>query len=209
MSAKRIFFTVLVFIILIPFSGFSQAKPHDIFGKGDNSIGLGVGLDGHYSYNGTGSNYNQSVSFTLSYENCTIDPVGKNGAIGFGAYLTYFTSNLSWTDTYHYSDKYVFEFLTARAAYHYHVRFSAKIDPYAGLSLGYVITQHNFETNDPATGQSSVAYQATHFNTPSPLAYGGFLGVRYFVADQFGLFGELVIYNNGYNYIGLGLTWKF
>jgi hypothetical protein len=209
MSANKIFYTVLAFVFFIPAVVFSQANNHEIFGKGDNDITLGIGLDGHYSYN-TSSGYNQTLSYTLGYEYCAIDPVGKCGAIGFGAYLTYFTSNLSWTDGYNYSDKYNFEFLTARASYHYHIRYSAKVDPYAGISIGYVLAQHNFSTNDPnINSQGSPGYAADHYGGVSPLAYGGFLGIRYFFAQQFGIFGELVIFNQGYNYVGLGLTWKF
>jgi hypothetical protein len=186
---------------------------NDMFSKGDNILGLGVGLAGTYNYGGggegTGSSFKQSPSYILTYEHASIDP-GGSIAIGFGGYISYLSSSLSWTDgPYSYSDNYSFEFLMARASFHYKVRYSAKVDPYAGLTIGYVLDQHNLVTGDPGVSHvGDPGYSAYSASPPSPLGYGAYLGARYYFTDKFGIWAELVIMNNAYNYIGFGINLK-
>jgi len=200
----------LLCISLFAFSTIASAQmSNEMFSKGDNILGVGVGLGGTYSY-GSSTGYTQSPSYLLTYENATIDP-GGSVAVGFGGYVSYLTSSLNWNDGYSYSDKYTFEFLMARAALHYKVKFSAKIDPYIGATAGYAFAQHKLETSDPNymhrgdPGYS--AYSAEPANSGT-VQFGGFLGARYYFTDKFGIWAELVVMNNAYNYIGLGVNIK-
>lgn len=209
MKMKKVLVTTLVITaFFINGKVSAQMSNSDVFAKGDNILSLGVGLGGTYDY--VSSGYSQSPSYAITYENATIDP-GGNIAFGFGGYLSYFSSNNSWTDGYTYNDKYSFEFLMARAALHYKIKYSAKIDPYGGLTFGYAFAQHSLSTTDPNymhkgdPGYS--AYVAEPANSGT-LQYGAYLGLRYYFTDNIGIWAELVVMNNAYNYIGLGVNFK-
>jgi len=193
----------------------AQAGSGGIFSKGDNIIGVGVGL-GNFSNYGSGNGFTQTPSLMLTFEHAAIESGGRI-SIGFGGYLSYISSSNSWKDTskldkkyYSYTDSYQFEFLMARVSFHYKVSSNSKIDPYGGLTFGYVLDQHNLATGDPnvsRTGDPGNSAYLAQFN--SPIEYGAYLGARYYFSASFGIWGELVIMNNAYNYIGLGLNIKF
>lgn len=210
---KTILYTAIAAITLTFSSELNGQAVNDMFSKGDNVLSLGVGLAGTYNYGsaggGSGSAFKQSPSYLITYEHASIDP-GGSIAVGFGGYISYLSSNLSWTDgPYSYSDNYSFEFIMARAALHYKVRYSAKVDPYAGLTIGYVLDQHNLVTGDPYVSHvGDPGYSAYSATPPSPLEYGAYLGARYYFTDKFGIWAELVIMNNAYNYIGFGINFK-
>ena len=194
--------------------GYNQGanEQYRYFFEGDNIINLGVGLGGTYDYGGNmSSGFSQTPSYLVTYENATIDPGGVL-AVGFGGYLSYLSSKNSWTDGYSYTDKYSFEFIMARAALHYKIRFSAKIDPYLGVMAGYPIAQHQLETADPNYMYkwdiaAYTAYSAEPANS-GMFQFGGYLGARYYFTDRFGIWAELVIMNNAYNFIALGINFK-
>lgn len=212
MKTKNILVSIVFILSLCPaLSLKAQQNSEGLFSKGDNIIGLGVGLGGSYDY-GITTGYSQTPSIQLTYENATIDN-GGNVGVGFGGYLSYFTSRNNWTDgNYSYSDQYTFEFVMARAALHYKVRYSFKIDPYLGITAGYAIAQHDLVTQDPNVKYNYdpgyTAYVAEPANSGT-LQYGAYIGARYYFGDRFGIWAELVVMNNAYNYIGLGINFKF
>jgi hypothetical protein len=69
----------------------------------------------------------------------------------------------------------------------YHLYTTGKLDPYIKGGIGINIWKGSY-TNE--TGN-----QAKPFNAPTPLAYQGLVGLRYFVKPKFGLFGELSFSN--------------
>ncbi|HTB07447.1 MAG TPA: hypothetical protein VK806_10890 [Bacteroidia bacterium] len=175
------------------------------FSRGTNVIEAGVGIGGYYNY--FTADYSQSPPIMLTYENSIVDPFGS-GMLGLGGQVSYQSSNTSWNDIYNYSDKYTFELVAVRSAYHIKSRIVPKLDMYAGITVGYLFYQHIFNTNDPNPDRpSSPGYSAysglgaeTHFQ------YGGYAGARYYFGNTFGVHLEIVIMNNGYNYIGVGLS---
>jgi len=95
-----------------------------------------------------------------------------------------------------------------RISFHYKVRYSAKVDPYGGLTFGYAFAQHSLTTSDPNymhqgdPGYS--AYTAEPANSGT-IQFGAYIGTRYYFTNNLGLNAELVVMNNAYNYIGLAL----
>ncbi|MGP8213968.1 MAG: hypothetical protein ACLQQ4_00250 [Bacteroidia bacterium] len=184
-----------------------SASSGGVFSTGDNVAGLGVGF-GSFSNYGSGNGYTQTPSFVLTFEHATFD-AGSTWTVGFGGYLSYIASSNTWTDGYTYSDNYKFEFLMARASLHYKLHATSKLDPYGGITLGYVFYQHDLITSDPnVSNVHDPGYSAYIGQAISQLELGAYLGARYYFTDRFGINGELVVMNNAYNYLGLGINYK-
>jgi Outer membrane protein beta-barrel domain len=69
----------------------------------------------------------------------------------------------------------------------YHLYTTNKLDPYIKGGIGINIWKGSY-TNENGT-------QAKPFTAPTPFAYQGLVGLRYFVQPKFGLFGELSFSN--------------
>ena len=211
MNVKKVVYVILIILTFFVQYTASAQDPNAVFQKGDNIVGLGVGLGGYYDY-GVGKAYTQSPNLIFTYERASN---GATAALGWGLYATYLTSTNVFTDKvtmYSYSDKYVFEFAMLRVSLHFIVKRKLKLDPYGGFTVGYAFAQHSFSTADPNymklydPGYS--AYSAEPANSGT-VQFGLYAGARYYVGNTFGLNAELMVMNNGYNYIGLGLTIKF
>lgn len=172
----------------------SGAASGELFRKGTNAVNLGVGLLGvGYGYSVLGgSNYSSTPVMSASFEHGLIEGVGP-GTIGVGGLVGYRADTWkysgyrgTWSNTY----------VAVRGSYHYNVFQNAKLDTYAGLTLGVRI--FSYSDNDDS---------ADDYYSSSTYAHSGiFAGARYFFTNNIGAFGEL-----GYDmsYLKVGLTAKF
>jgi hypothetical protein len=180
-----------VVIMLVGFSSFAQKS--EVFENGTNVVNLGVGLGNIY----WGSDYSRApVSFNASYDRGVSDKLGI-GYIGLGGTFSY-TSAKYTVGSYTYRNSGVL--FGARASYHFSIanEIGEKLDPYAGVILGYVVTSHS--TDDP-TGDYRYGYKS------GGVYPGFFAGAHYYFVPSFGVYAEV-----GYNIVSIlntGITFKF
>ncbi|WP_426061863.1 hypothetical protein [Hymenobacter sp. B1770] len=154
------------------------------------NLGIGVGSRSNYETKAIGGSPSASPSLSLSYERglLTIGP----GVLGAGILAGYqgATYSLSNGGKWKYTDV----LLGLRGAFHYPVL--PEFDAYAGLGVGLLYTRASFEGSiaSPDAGNSV------------KLRPGIFVGGRYFLLENLGVFTEL-----GYDqtYLKVGITGKF
>jgi hypothetical protein len=121
-------------------------------------------LGGHLGLSGVGSAAAIGINGELAY----------NDRIGIGA----------WLDTWSYGDSYTYiggtaswdiryTALAATGAYHFPVESHPRLDPFAGLALGYYIVS-----------SSSSVPGANYTGSSNRVFLGGFGGVRYFFKEN-------------------------
>lgn len=154
------------------------------------NLGIGVGSGNNYSNSKTGGTASVSPAVNLSYERGLL-PIGP-GVLGAGAIIGYqgASYNLSGGERWKYTDV----LLGIRGAFHYPVL--PEFDAYAGLGVGLRYSRAAYEGSTSAPGAGSGA----------KLAPGIFVGGRYYLLSNLGVFAEL-----GYDqtYLKVGLTGKF
>ncbi|MBF9239689.1 hypothetical protein I2I05_20015 [Hymenobacter sp. BT683] len=154
------------------------------------NLGIGVGSRGNYDADNIGGSPSVSPAINLSYER-GLFAIGP-GVLGAGVLAGYqgATYNLNSGGKWKYSDV----LLALRGAFHYPVL--PEFDAYAGLGVGLLYTKASYEgsTASPEAGSSA------------KLTPGIFVGGRYFLLENLGVFTEL-----GYDqtYLKVGLTGKF
>ncbi len=142
-----------------------------------------------------------SPAFALGYEHALSHAIGVGLNVGYQSATTNF-STVGWSyspatgaiSTYKNSYTYSLSMPTFMLRGAFHFTAGTKIDPYAGINIGYclVSTSQSFKTNDP-NFNTPTDYNAS-LPTPvslSGVAYGVFIGGRYFFTDQFGAWLEL------------------
>jgi hypothetical protein len=174
---------------LLPLGGETPRLPVSMpsegaFPKGSFAISPGIGVGNLYWGAGYGSG---SINPTLNIDVAITDKLGI-GNIAVGGTVSY-----SSTKVYGYSFTGVLVGL--RGTYHFFIPVD-KLDPYAGILLGYIITNNpnTFDNNYGLTGKAS-AFQP-----------GFFVGGHYFFVDHFGVFAELGY--NGFSIFTVGITIK-
>lgn len=171
------------------------------------NIGLLSGIGDIYttsslSYmNPTGLSNAPSPGFGIGYEHALSHAIGVGLNVGYQGATTKF-STVGWsysqatgfispfTNSYQYSLS--MPTFLLRGAFHFTA--GTKIDPYAGINLGYCIlsTSQSFGTNDPninTPSDNNASYPAPV--SLSGIAYGLFVGGRYFITDKFGAWLEI------------------
>jgi hypothetical protein len=190
---KKIYVVIVLLLTAISFAN-AQA-----FNKGDNAIGIGVGIGGHYSAYGSYST--QTPAIGLWYEHGSQLDVGP-GVLGFGAYVGY--KSLSYREAYYsnynYDWTWTYIILGFRAAYHYDVFKAPKLDTYAGLMLSYNI--ETFKDNTTYYGNFHNAYATGG----SYVGVSMFLGARYYFSPKVAAFAEL---GYGIAVLNVGVDFKF
>jgi len=182
---KKILASVVV--MLIAYSSFAQKT--EVFENGTNVINLGIGL-GDVFYGGGYSG--APISFNASYDRGVTAKLGI-GYIGAGGTISYLSRSYNYGDGLKEN---VHAFLMgARATYHFTINGSIgeKLDPYAGVMLGYVVTSHS--GNDP------------YYSGPSAFRPGIFAGAHYYFAPNFGVYAE--VGDNIISVLNTGITVKF
>lgn len=177
-------FTLLSSALLI--AAVSHAQNAPAFDKGDNTIGLaiGVGANHHSSVRGYGYDYSYVdwPAFLVTFDHGTFGDVGP-GTIGIGGMLGYKYAYLnnygdyeaSWTDVV----------IGARGTYHLTILKDKNnhFDPYAGVLLGMRIQTYRNTYYD---------YYDDHYDSGGVFpATGVFVGAKYNFTKAFGAFAEV------------------
>lgn len=177
---KRIFVVLGLVGMLSLLSTKGQAQ----FGKGDNLVNLGFGLNSYYA---------GGIPVGGAYE------YGVTDAISVGAGLDYLSYHYGWAgNNYDFSAIY----FGGRFSYHFNELFNIndkKWDIYGGGTLGY----RSF-TWGGNWGNNS-AYNNGYYN--SGLFLGVYAGGRYYFAPKVGAFSEIGAL--GSSNIRLGVTFRF
>jgi hypothetical protein len=192
MNLKKMMTASVVLIMIATMT--TQAQ---VFQKGSNMIGLGVGLGsslGSFSY---GSN---SPALSLQYEKGVWD-IGGPGVVSLGGYLGFKNYKYSGeSGDFSYSEKWNYTIIGIRSAYHYTGLNSDKLDVYGGLMLSYNILSYSYKDN---TGEGNKISDGNYGSAAGLTIY---LGGRYFFSDHIAAFAEL---GYGVSYLTLGLAFKF
>ncbi len=91
--------------------------------------------------------------------------------------------------------KYTYIIIGGRGLYHYDLMHNEKIDTYGGVMLGYNIVSSSYDGN----------YGSLYTASGSYLAYGGFIGGRYYFSPNLSAQAEL---GYGLGLLSVGLSYK-
>ena len=190
---------LLIFGLIIFLSASSQDE--HAFQKGTNMVNLGVGLGNVYWGAGYGTN-GLPFSLSASYEHGITDKLGI-GYIGVGAELGYASSKYSIDGTEAWKSTGIL--IAGRASYHFAIPndIGKKLDPYAGVLIGYVITNYSY---DYGYGGGTLGY-GSPTGKAGGIAVGAFAGAHYLFSPHFGVFGELGY--TSFSILSLGIALKF
>ncbi len=130
--------------------------------------------------------------------------LGVNGEIAYNEHI----GIGGWADTWSYGDSYSYLggnyswnvryiALAGTGAYHFAIKSTPKLDPFAGAALGYYIVT----TSANASGPAGVAYQGS----ANRMFVGGYGGVRYFFKPSL---SGVARAGFGASYLTLGVDWK-
>ncbi len=187
----------LLALALIPF----QPLMSQAFEEGDNVIGLGLGIGGHY---GAYASYtSQTPALGLYYEH-GFKQLGP-GVLGLGGFLGYkslsYRSRYAWWGpSFEYDWRWTYLIIGARGAYHYNDWHGLDaLDTYGGLMLSYNSVKWVDNTRYP------VGFDPAYRLKGSSLGLTGFLGARYYFTPNFGAQGEV---GYGISILSLGLVYK-
>ena len=185
---------LLLITLLCTFSLTSNAQVFE-FDRNFVQVGYGLGL----GYGRLLNAYNTQDNYrfggfgpvALSYERGVTDNIGVGVQFGFSSY------GATWTDNYGVGIDYKYRWsnltVMVRGAYHFDVR-NRKIDPYAGVGIGYSKYTSKYITDDPTFTGGNVSFGI-------PLAYQIFGGIRYMFNDNFGVYAEagygISVFNGG------------
>ena len=183
----RKFLFVKVFVVLLALFGFSRvaSAQEEAFNKGDMIINVGIGVGNYITHKGYSNNI---LPILGSFEYAVVDLFDGKGGIGVGGYVAY-------TSFEGIGEKKINDWnasnliIGPRGLFHY--QFIEKLDTYAGVMFGYDIC--SYKQLDP--------------DLPGSVFRSGFfVGARYYITDNIGVFAEL-----GYNVapLELGVCYKF
>jgi hypothetical protein len=189
---KTITFTL--FAIAIGFASFAQDKTS--FEKGTNVINVGIGVGDVYWGAGYGSS-GLPVSLNASYEHGITDKLGI-GYIGVGAAFGY--ASQKYNDYGYGSWRSTGILIAARGLYHFAIpsEIGQKLDPYAGIQLGYVAVSTHV-TNDGG-------YNGT-IGKAGGVVVGFYAGARYHFNPHIGVYAELGY--TSFSILSLGVAFRF
>ena len=110
-------------------------------------------------------------------------PLGSLENATIGGYIGYYGSSEDISSAFNdWEIKYSVFILGARGTYHFDFLDNDKLDPYAGLMLGYNIVSTKVE------GPGSEFFTG---GASSGFGYAGIIGMKYQASDSFKIFGEL------------------
>lgn len=170
---KKLLMLSLFAIGVIAFS--FQKSNAQSYEQGSTVAHLGVGVGGGFG-----------LPISISADYGWKEKISLGGILGFSSRtedLVFFKAN------------YTYIFIAARGAYHFDLGVD-KLDPYAGVLLGYNAASVGLDP-DPGPPFNNI--------TAGGAVYGGFLGARYGFTDKIGGFAEL---GYGMGAATIGLTYK-
>ncbi|HEV3249714.1 MAG TPA: hypothetical protein VGZ71_02100 [Puia sp.] len=179
---------------LVPLGGETPRLPISMpsegaFPKGSFAISPGIGVGNLYYGSGYGSG---SINPTLNIDVAITDKIGI-GNIAVGGTVSYSSTKYSGSG---YSYSYSSILIGLRGTYHFFIPVD-KLDPYAGILLGYIITNNPNVNTDLYYGPAGKA---------SGFRPGFYVGGHYFFVDHFGGFVELGY--DGFSVFVVGITIK-
>lgn len=163
---------ITIFIIVVG----NQKSNAQNYEQGSKIAHLGVGIGG-------GFGLPISVSMDYGWK----EKISLGGIVGFST---------TTEDVVLYKINYTYILVAARGAYHFDLGVD-KLDPYAGVLLGYNAASAGFDP-DPGPPFNNISVGGA--------IYGGFLGARYGITDNIGAFGEL---GYGIGNLTVGVSYKF
>jgi hypothetical protein len=173
------------------------------FNVGDNVIGVGLGIGGHYRAYGSYSTVSPAWNLQFEHAATTLG----DGVLGVGGYLGYKTmgyrSRASWWGGpgYEYNYRWTYLIMGARAAWHYNTWHGVEeLDTYGGLMLSYNSISYRDDTRYP------LGVYPTYSSTRGGLLLTAFVGARYYFTPQLAAQMEL---GYGVSVISIGLAYKF
>ncbi len=169
---KRIHLLTIFLFVALTVNSNLQAQS---FKKDQQTIHGGIGLGG-----GIG------LPIGLGYEKAISDRIGIGAYAAFATEKESYGTGIGW--------RYNYILATAKGSYHFAVK-GEKLDPYAGLSLGYNIASVKWE----GSGAEPISSSAGGF------LWGIHLGSRYWFSDKLGAFGEL---GYGISLLNVGVALK-
>lgn len=166
----------LAVITLVTIGMSAKKSSAQEYSQGSLVANVGVGLGG-----GLGLPISASVDYGWK------EKISLGGFVGFSS---------EKEDLGFFKVNYTYLLVGARGAYHFDLGVD-KLDPYAGVMLGYNVASVGF---DPDPGPP--------FNNISAggVILGGFAGARYYVTDNIGAFAEI---GYGLGTATLGVAYKF
>ncbi|WP_028296948.1 hypothetical protein [Olivibacter sitiensis] len=178
---KKIIFSLLAIFMTTA----ASAQP---FQKGTTAANIGIGLG--TALGGLG---NARPAISLSLDHGVWD-AGGPGVISLGGYVG--NTGYKYTDL-GYTAKWNYVVVGARGAYHYNGFTSTpKLDVYGGAMLAYNIVKYSAEGNGADLSG----------NYGSGIGLSGFLGARWFLGENLGVYAEL---GYGVSVLGVGISFKF
>ena len=188
----------LLVLMLISGTTFAQKRngrgARPAFDKGDNTIGVFLGLGVDYDYYGSVS---RIPAIGVTYDHGIVSNVGP-GTIGIGGVLAYKAAQYKYNNGY--KATWTDFIVGVRGTYHLTILKDKnnKFDPYAGVTVGFRVSNYT-DTYYDYMGRS---YSASSVNP----VVGAFIGAKYNFVPNFGAFAEL-----GYDisFLRLGVNFNF
>jgi hypothetical protein len=189
-TTPKLVILCLILALLLPVSPLKAQT----FNKGDKVLSFGLGLGS--TYIAWDPYYKTTVPpIFVAGDYCLREKLGP-GNLGVGGILAY--SAYKWNySTVDWGYKYTNFFIGARGTYHF-TDLVDKLDLYGGVVLGAKIVTYK------EYGQ--YAGYGTYNTNSSGVLYDIFGGARYYLADNFGVMGEL---GYGIAWLKLGVSLKF
>ncbi|MEO8086386.1 MAG: hypothetical protein ABI763_06185 [Bacteroidota bacterium] len=195
---KSNFTNTAVLIGGLLFCAVANAQNAPAFGKGDNTIGLGLGVGINYGYYSGGIAPAMSVYFDHGF----FGEVGP-GTIGIGGILAYKSGHYNYGyGGYEY--KWSSTIVAARGTYHLTILKDKNnhFDPYAGIVLGVRINHYTDTYDDYYFKNNNKHYYSNESSADA--VRGVFIGAKYNFTHFFGVFVEagsdLSIITGGINF---------
>ncbi|MCU0452334.1 MAG: hypothetical protein MUE68_01625 [Bacteroidetes bacterium] len=170
---------VVVAITMVSSMMFGQIA----FKNGDTNVSGLIGIGGFAGGYGTSTLPALAASYEVGItENVSVGGIfgytGTEESFGFGKV------------------EYSYILIGARGAYHYDLLHNEKIDTYGGIMLGYNIVSSSVSSTIPGFGFSA---------SGNYLAFGGFIGGRYYFTPQLAAQAEL---GYGIGLLTVGVSYK-
>lgn len=162
----------------------------DSMAQAGNNLNIGIGLGSTFIASGLDASL---PPISIGYEHAFGEKISAGAFLGYAG-ASYEAPAIGGT----WKWKYNYILVGARGAYHFNFKVP-KLDPYAGLMLGYNVASVSTEKPSGYTGPEIAGAKA------GGAVIGGYAGARYMLGNKIGAFAEL---GYGIAYLTLGVSIK-